>query len=693
MSIDVESKKPTLYERIAEQLTSPLPTQEEIKPIIPVHVKPTIQVPVNPVQLKPIFKAIVKSSEKETVLPKVSELPKASGLPKLSELPKASGLPKLSELPKASGLPKVPVSPIKIEEPEVESPIEKLKDSVLLPLSSFRKNKSTIEFDTIPHSIYLSKKHVKEVSDNKSIVTVNLSGGLGYWIFKILAGLGYADRFKKKFILCRNYITYGTKGYEKQLESKITRIFPELSFVDYLTNTKAIYELKEMTYSPLPLHNSNVVLRGNFNDSRYFPNNSLIPDIRTTYYPDTYFIHIRAGDYQKTKDLDIELKQYYSNCFFLLHSSIKYIVFSDDNLFAQHYMEQFNINYTLCKKEDPVEALIEMANCAGGICANSTFSWLGGFFQGETRGQIFMPSTWIKYKEHGGIYPSWATVVPVKNSLVHQVNKNNYKLADIKIIKIPSGRKLNYNACLIGNRLFFRAVNIVEQDDILTCEVDITTMECIPRTIKTLKLVSKFNNKHVEDPRVILHKGHYFVCYTDGYNIGIAKLDSNLDTLYSHYLKKPSYIRFEGGDGREKNWLPISMGDTIHFWYSDKPRTFLVYEDTGQSLEYVSFIKTEQSIRCNFGGIRGGCSPIPYDDDRKIWFFHTLFEGKYRIGAYLTKGLTVVSITPTPIITGNHIVFPCGVIQHDGYFYISMGVQDRDVGILKVSMDLEFVAV
>lgn len=673
ISIDLESKKPTLYERIAEQISNPLPIPEETKPIIPVHVKPTVQVPVKPLLVKPIFKPFVKTIEKE--ISNIQVIPKAPVIPVVSVLPKA------------------PVIPIKIEEPEVESPIEGSSDNILLPLSSFRKNKSIVKVDKVSPSIFLSKKDVKEVSENKSIVTVNLSGGLGYWIFKILAGLGYAERFKKKFILCRNYITYGTKGYEKQLESKISRIFPELSFIDYLTNTKAIHELKEMSYSPLPIHNSNVVLRGNFLESRYFPDNSIIPDIRTTYYPNTYFIHIRAGEYKTIKDLNIDLKQYYSNCFFLLHTSTKYIVFSDDNLFAQHYMEQFKVNYTLCNKEDPVEALIEMANCAGGICANSTFSWLGGFFQGETRGQIFMPSTWIKYKDHGGIYPGWATVVPVKNSLVHQVNKNNYKLADIKILKISSGRKLNYNACIIGNRLFFRAVNIVEQDDILTCELDITTMECIPRTIKVLKLLSKFNNKHVEDPRVILHKGHYFVCYTDGYNIGIAKLDENFDTIYSHYLKKPSYIRFEGGDGREKNWLPISMDNTIHLWYSDKPRTFLIYEDTGTSLEYKSFIKTEQKVVCNFGGIRGGCPPIPYDDTKQIWFFHTLFEGKYRIGAYLTEGLTVVSITPTPILTGNHIVFPCGVIQHDGYFYISMGVQDKDIGILKVSKDLDFVAV
>ena len=264
-------------------------------------------------------------------------------------------------------------------------------------------------------------------------------------------------------------------------------------------------------------------------------------------------------------------------------------------------------------------------------------------------------------------------------------------ISDLIFLNIQSGRRLNCNACIVDNRLFFRAVNEVERDEILTCTID--DFNYVTSPIKTLNLVSKFNNKHVEDPRVILHNGFWFVCYTDGYNIGIAKLDANCNTIYSHYLNKPSEISFEGGDGREKNWLPISMGDNIHFWYGDNPRTFLIYEDTENSLKYISYIKTNQRVTSNFGGIRGGCPPIQYDEETKIWFFHTLFEKHYRIGAYLTKGLDVISITPKPILTGNHIVFPCGAIERDGYFYISMGVQDKYIGILKVSRDLEFVSI
>jgi hypothetical protein len=577
-------------------------------------------------------------------------------------------------------------------------------------------------------------------------VSVILRNGLGNRIFQILAALGYAEKYNKVCVISRSLILNGLQSHECNLDQILIKLFPNINIIDSIDQYTCIKEQEEMNYSPFLEFKSNVVLQGYFQDERYFPSNNRIPVIRTTYYENTFFIHIRAGDYLVPGGVGINLIEYYKTCFAAIDAektispNIKYIVFSNDNKYADNYMKQFEVKYTISNKVNALEALVEMANCAGGICANSTYSWLGGFFQGEHRGTIFMPSIWRKGRDCKGIYPTWATVIDVEieapplpppvninqnlkitklliqpsssfptpnpkiqinyykpwnvkieNMPILTTRKLNYKLSDIKVLSIKSGRRLNYNACIIGNRLFFRAVEIIEEDEILTCLL--YNFNYVPNSIKTLKLTSSFNNKHVEDPRVILHKGNYFVCYTDGYNIGIAKLDSDCNTIYTHYLKKPDEIKFEGGDGREKNWLPISMGDTIHFWYSDKPRTFLVYEDTGTSLEYKSYIKNEQRITSEFGEIRGGCPPIPYDDETNIWFFHTLFKKKYRIGAYLTRGLNVISITPQPILTGDHIVFPCGAIQHDGDFYISMGVQDKNIGILKVSHELHFVPI
>jgi hypothetical protein len=56
-----------------------------------------------------------------------------------------------------------------------------------------------------------------------------------------------------------------------------------------------------------------------------------------------------------------------------------------------------------------------MANCAGAICANSSLSWLGAFFQKRAKGMVYMPSKWINGKTTDDLYPSWATIVDTED--------------------------------------------------------------------------------------------------------------------------------------------------------------------------------------------------------------------------------------------------------------------------------------
>jgi len=241
-------------------------------------------------------------------------------------------------------------------------------------------------------------------------VTVYLRNGLANRIFQILAALGYAERYKKKLILSKTLSREGPKSHELGLFNTIPKIFPTIPIKD-IPDYTIIHEKQEMNYSQLPLCNTNVVLYGYFQDGRYFPSKDLIPTIRNTYYPNTYFIHIRAGDYIGCFGLD--LVEYHKKCFAELDGATKYVVFSDDNTYADKYMKQFGITYTISDKVEALESLVEMANCAGGICANSTFGWLGGFFQGDQRGKIFMPSVWLKGRDCRGIYPPWATVISI----------------------------------------------------------------------------------------------------------------------------------------------------------------------------------------------------------------------------------------------------------------------------------------
>ena len=293
---------------------------------------------------------------------------------------------------------------------------------------------------SLPHFMHIapvmqSAIVVNHGSPPGNLVTVDLGGGLGNWIFMILAGLGYAEKYGKQFVLS-NEVIQGTQSGKKQphelnLEPYIKRIFPGLTYVDSVNNATEIKEFKEAQYSFLPNASSNVILKGYFQNELYFPSKSKIPIIKTGYYTNTYFVHIRAGDYLGdptgfgyNKDI------YYSNCFNLIGPDISYIVFSNDNSYAENYMKQFNVKYTLSDKTDALETLIEMTNCAGGICTNSSLSWLAGFFQGDTRGKVFFPLLWHRnFPESSKFLGEWATIVCVNSSsnplIRNGVNKYN----------------------------------------------------------------------------------------------------------------------------------------------------------------------------------------------------------------------------------------------------------------------------
>jgi predicted GH43/DUF377 family glycosyl hydrolase len=222
-------------------------------------------------------------------------------------------------------------------------------------------------------------------------------------------------------------------------------------------------------------------------------------------------------------------------------------------------------------------------------------------------------------------------------------------------------------------------------------------------------------NEHVEDPRVVQFNNSWFLTYTDGLAVGVAKLDlDTCEVIYSHFLKSPPK-RFipKTNDGREKNWIMCVDGDRLFALYSDTPRTFIEYDDTGTSLETIDVVSEGYNTTWPYGDIRGGCPPIEYDDETLIWFFHSLKRmnttigndsGVYFIGAYLTTKsypFQIVNIITHPVLMGvpsfvsetlylqDNVVYPCGAITLDSQtFLISMGINDYRIAHLRVKKNM-----
>lgn len=307
-----------------------------------------------------------------------------------------------------------------------------------------------------------------------------------------------------------------------------------------------------------------------------------------------------------------------------------------------------------------------------------------------------------------------------------------------------------YNSCICnykdGYRLFYRCGKDPKtaEDRIATCLLT-KKLEVVQDTNKYVNVYSNFkaskqtgpdntnrnikyayieNNKivykhfvykdgeHVEDPRVVQFNNAWFVFYTDGISIGVAKLDlETCDVIYSHFMNSPpEHIRrLKDSDGREKNWIPFVSNNQLYILYSDSPRTYILCKDNETRLEVQKYDKLLYSLTYDYGTVRGGCPPIKFGPKSLIWFFHSTRRSNtiigddrsiYMISAYLSSNeypFEITKILIAPVLVGipspvsmnilyqDNVVYPCGaVVIDDNTFLISMGINDYKIGHLYV---------
>ena len=297
----------------------------------------------------------------------------------------------------------------------------------------------------------------------------------------------------------------------------------------------------------------------------------------------------------------------------------------------------------------------------------------------------------------------------------------------------PHINKYFYNACICdaenGYRLFYRAGKEPKgyEDRLATCLLD-SKFNVVSGSNKYLEVHSNWsesaitfvlkkfipyvfkNGTHVEDPRVVLFNNHWFVFYTDGINMLVAKITLDCTkTIYSHYIfPPPETKKHSETDGREKNWTPFVSNSNLYVLYSEKPRTIFKYVDTGGKLEVVALYGLNIGPYWDYGNIRGGAPPVEYDNDNLIWFFHcqTIMPSHlgdkrvYMIGAYLTSNkfpFKYKRIVHSPILVGipseisetrslqDCVVFPCGAVKTQTGWRVSMGVNDYEIGFIDIT--------
>ena len=288
-----------------------------------------------------------------------------------------------------------------------------------------------------------------------------INGGLGNQLFKIGAAISLAREYNRELIISKmHFIPNGHQTANKTmqtLEKLFNTSIMQLRIIDgnipdghfvYRAGDNESFQYVDISTrisKDIIQGRGNLLLDGYFINPRYLPNDYpnliLISPTRTIShinqeygnFHNAYFIHIRLGDYVGNELYRISLESYYMDCISKIKNSnhkARFIVCTNEysnNL--KKYIKPIRkiTDYVLqSSSDDELDTLYIMSRCSGGICANSTLSWFGAYFQQsrinsatdlEARTHIYMPYPWVNKTCHGftdentrDIYPAWATV-------------------------------------------------------------------------------------------------------------------------------------------------------------------------------------------------------------------------------------------------------------------------------------------
>lgn len=185
----------------------------------------------------------------------------------------------------------------------------------------------------------------------------------------------------------------------------------------------------------------NILIHGFFQTDKYFKEyrNDILqlleePEITTkhiykynehiSFIENSYFIHIRLGDYMHMNKHWVDLSNYYVKCIKNIYEkdpNATFVVFSNQvHLINKIYpcigmiLNDLKSKAIIIGEPNELTSFYLMKRCnKGGICSNSSFSWWASWLNNNDNKQVYMPSKWINIDVGNDIYTDYAIIVDV----------------------------------------------------------------------------------------------------------------------------------------------------------------------------------------------------------------------------------------------------------------------------------------
>jgi hypothetical protein len=260
-------------------------------------------------------------------------------------------------------------------------------------------------------------------------IYIQLHGRLGNWLFQVFSAYGIARKSGRVLII------FGDDPIIPPIFSSILnegQVFyvhrDELNMNDHITYdesnendpTKNCFQCYDRIVQDIAPE-TDLFLFGYFQNSKYFmeykhdvyrilQNQDILTRLLTIYpsLSNSYFIHVRRGDYVGHPLYSFDYDFYYRSAIFYIldkDPSANFFIVSDDIDYCKTY-EVFSLIPTIFVEGlSPIYSIFLMSLCyKGGICANSSFSWWGSYLNMNEDKTVIMPKTWMNISKPIDIY-------------------------------------------------------------------------------------------------------------------------------------------------------------------------------------------------------------------------------------------------------------------------------------------------
>lgn len=227
-------------------------------------------------------------------------------------------------------------------------------------------------------------------------VAVFINGGMGNQLFQLAALIHISRKTGRKGYIqtLKNPSPHSSVPYFDTIFREFRQLHASIKPTLFITEPSLSY----VDWRPILYRKPNPEIHGYLQDWRYVDNDFIqhlwFPNDVTKKYENVkqgIFLHIRGGDYVGDPFHNIGLDAYYERAIAMFPGAHFFVV-TNDHDYAMKRPFMANLNHTFVM-ESEIDTLYFMSQCAGGICANSSFSWWGAFLNPHRK--IVMPDRWF----------------------------------------------------------------------------------------------------------------------------------------------------------------------------------------------------------------------------------------------------------------------------------------------------------